>query len=158
MLRGWAAAALENVALWHERDISHSSVERVAIPDACLALDFALARLERVLDGLVVDVDRMRLNLEMSRGAVFSHVVLLALISNGMKRHAAYRVVQQASAEALDSGTHLRDALARSADCTLDDRMLSSAFDLERLLGAAGEGVDHLRNVTPEWMRNRSDV
>ena len=92
LLRGWATATLENVALWHERDITHSSVERIAVPDACLALDFALARMNRILQGLTVDADRMRANLDASQGTVFSQAVLLALISSGTERDAAYRI------------------------------------------------------------------
>ncbi|HLA66206.1 MAG TPA: adenylosuccinate lyase, partial [Acidimicrobiia bacterium] len=107
LLRGWAVAAMEDVALWHERDISHSSVERIAIPDACLALDFALARMTGVIDGLIVDRDRMRVNLDAAGGAVFSHAALLALIRSGMERDDAYRVVQTAAADAMASGGDL---------------------------------------------------
>ncbi len=158
LLRAYATASLENVALWHERDISHSSVERVAIPDACLILDFALARVDRVLSGLTVDAQRMRANLETSHGTVFSHAVLLALISTGMERDAAYRMVQNASAEARDTGVPLREVLAAADDCPLDGQALDTAFDLNRYLADAGAGVDHLGTITPEWMRTRSVV
>ena len=155
LLRGWATATLENVALWHERDITHSSVERIALPDACLALDFALARTNRILQGLTVNSDRMRANLDASHGTVFSQAVLLALISNGTERDAAYRIVQRAAGEALDNGVHLRDVLAADDDCTLGDSGLNRAFDLDRYLAHAGEGVDHLAEITSEWMRGR---
>ncbi len=155
LLRGWAAATLENVALWHERDITHSSVERIALPDACLALDFALARTNRILQGLTVNVDRMRANLDASHGTVFSQAVLLALISSGSERDVAYRIVQRAAGEALDKGMHLRDVLAADDACILDDQKLTQAFELHRYLAHAGEGVDHLAEITSEWMRGR---
>ena len=156
LLRGWASAALENVALWHERDISHSSVERVVLPDACLALDFAIARMNRVLEGLSVDIDRMQANLEASNGTVFSQAALLAMVSAGMERDAAYRVVQRTSTEALESGSQLRAVLAADDECDLSDAELESAFDLNKYLAHAGDGVDHLATLTPDWMRTRS--
>ena len=149
LLRGWAAAGLEDVALWHERDISHSSVERVAIPDACLALDFALHRMNRVMEGLSVDPDRMRANLEASRGLVFSQGALLALIRSGKDRDEAYRIVQQASVSAAASGAHLRDALAGS----LDDATLDEVFSLDAFVEGAGAAVDHLSTLTTTWLR-----
>jgi adenylosuccinate lyase len=155
MLRGYAAMGLEDVALWHERDISHSSVERVAIPDACLVLDFALARMNRVLSGLTVNADRMRANLEASNGTIFSQAVLLALVKHGLERDAAYRIVQAASAEALAAGRHLRAVLADSEECPLGDASLDSAFDLDRYLAHADGGVDHLMGLTADWMRSR---
>jgi adenylosuccinate lyase len=158
LLRGWAGAALENVALWHERDISHSSVERVALPDACLSLDFAIDRMNQVLAGLNVDVDRMRANLEASNGTVFSQSALLAMVSSGMDRDAAYRIVQRASTMSLDSGDHLRVVLAADDECDLSEAELDSAFDLDGYLAHAGDGVDHLRTLTPDWMRTRSGV
>ena len=145
LLRGWSVAAIEDVALWHERDISHSSVERVAIPDACLALDFALDRMTRVVDGLLVDDDRMRVNLEAAGGVVFSHAALLDLIRGGMDRDEAYRVVQAASTEAMASGRDLRDVLG--------DRVGATVFSLDRYLAGAAEAVDQLARVTVEGLR-----
>lgn len=153
MLRGYAQMALENVALWHERDISHSSVERVAIPDACLVLDFALARMNRILSGLTVNTERMRENLEASHGTVFSQAVLLALVEHGMERDQAYRVVQAAATRSLGSGSHLLQILDADADCPLSPDDLSTAFDLDRYLRHAGRGVDHLAGFDEEWMR-----
>ena len=158
LLRGWAAATLENVALWHERDISHSSVERIAIPDACQALDFALARMDRILSGLTVDHDRMRANLDASNGAIFSQAVLLALVEAGLERDAAYRIVQAASARAVESGTQLHDVLAADEACPLEGSALEAAVDLDRCLRYAGDGVERLATITPEWMRDRSDA
>jgi len=152
LLRGYAVAALENVALWHERDISHSSVERVIIPDACLALDFAIDRTTRIVDGLIVDADRMRANLDASNGLVFSQPVLLALIRSGMSREDAYRLVQEASSTAYGAGRHLRDAMT-AMESPLDTAALDAAFDLERLLAESGDAVDHLAGITSEWLR-----
>ncbi|MFO0416379.1 MAG: adenylosuccinate lyase, partial [Pseudomonadota bacterium] len=95
LVRSYAQACFENVALWHERDISHSSVERVAVPDGCIALDFMLRRFNGVVSNLVVSVDRMRQNLEMTRGTVFSGHLLLALVDKGMTREEAYALVQK---------------------------------------------------------------
>ena len=145
LLRGWAVAAMEDVALWHERDISHSSVERIAIPDACLALDFALARMTGVIDGLIVDRDRMRVNLDAAGGAVFSHAALLALIRSGMERDDAYRVVQTAAADAMASGGDLAGVLG--------NRVPDATFSLDRYLSGASASVDHLARVTVEWLR-----
>ena len=145
LLRGWAVAAMEDVALWHERDISHSSVERIAIPDACLALDFALARMTGVIDGLIVDRDRMRANLDAAGGAVFSHAALLALIRSGMERDDAYRVVQTAAADAMASGGDLAGVLG--------NRVTDATFSLDRYLSGASASVDHLARVTVEWLR-----
>ena len=93
LLRAYAGAGFEDVALWHERDISHSSVERVALPDACLACDFSLVRMTKVIEGLVVDTKRMQENLEATRGLVYSQAVLLALVTAGHSRDEAYRLV-----------------------------------------------------------------
>jgi adenylosuccinate lyase len=145
LLRGYAVAGLENVALWHERDISHSSVERVILPDACLALDFALARTHRIVTGLTVDTARMRANLDAARGTVFSQAALLELIRGGMARDDAYRTVQSASAEAIASGRHLGEVLAGR----VDDRV----FSADPFVAAAAASVDHLAGVTLEWLR-----
>ena len=146
LLRGYAVAGLENVALWHERDISHSSVERVILPDAALALDFALARTTRIIEGLVVDTARMRANLDASNGTVFSQAALLELIRGGMGRDEAYRVVQEASAEALSSGRHLRLVLGK--------RVSAEAFSEDRYVTSAGASVDHLARITADWLRS----
>ena len=111
VVRGHVHAALENVALWHERDISHSSAERVILPDASLAVEFMLTEMTEILQGLVVFPERMRENLEATRGLFFSQKVLLALVEHGMSREDAYRVVQEAAADTWDRGTHFRDAV-----------------------------------------------
>jgi adenylosuccinate lyase len=125
LLRGYALTGLENVALWHERDISHSSVERVSLPDATILLDYAQHLAIRVLDGLVVHEERMRLNLEATHGALFSQRALLALVEAGRSRDEAYRIVQENAQQAWDSGTHFRELLGRVAP----DLDLDAVFD-----------------------------
>ncbi|MBI1992310.1 MAG: adenylosuccinate lyase, partial [Candidatus Omnitrophica bacterium] len=100
LLRGYAVAAMENVTLWHERDISHSSVERIILPDATIALDYMLQAMAEVIRRLVVHPDRMRENLERTRGVVYSGQVLLALMRRGLSRATAYRIVQRCAMSA----------------------------------------------------------
>ena len=127
VLRGYAQAAVENVALWHERDISHSGAERVILPDATITLDYVQHLATRVARGMVVHEDRMRTNLELTCGALFSQRVLLALVSAGMQRDDAYRIVQRLAQEAWDSQTPLRRLLEREqAAAGLD---LDAIFD-----------------------------
>ncbi|HLG72092.1 MAG TPA: adenylosuccinate lyase [Chloroflexota bacterium] len=111
VIRGYALAALEDVALWHERDISHSSVERIILPDGFLALDYALRTMNRILKGLVVKPERMRANLEMLHGVVNSERVLHALMDTGLSRTDAYYLVQKAAHEAIDQGVGFRQRL-----------------------------------------------
>jgi adenylosuccinate lyase len=111
LLRGYAVTGFENVALWHERDISHSSTERVLFPDACCVLDFMLADATDILERLVVYPERMRANLESGGGVVFSQPVLLALVDAGLDRQEAYRLVQKHAYAAWDDGKPLRAAL-----------------------------------------------
>ena len=115
LLRGYAQAGLENVALWHERDISHSSVERVALPDATILLDYAQHLAIRVVEGMTVHEDRMRANLEATHGALYSQRALLALVEAGRSRDEAYRIVQENAQRAWDTGTPFRDLLAEAA-------------------------------------------
>jgi adenylosuccinate lyase len=111
VVRGYAATALENLALWHERDISHSSAERVIFPDACCLVDYMVLTLTRVLGGLEVHPERMARNLEASGGIVYSQRALLALVDSGMSREDAYRVVQSAAHRALAGDGGFRDNL-----------------------------------------------
>ena len=128
VLRGNATAAVENVALWHERDISHSSAERVALPDASILLDYLQHLAIRVVRGMVVHEDRMRENLDLTCGALFSQRVLLALVAGGMTRDDAYRITQELTQRAWDQRTPLRELLAERPDLALD---LDAIFDLE---------------------------
>jgi len=148
LLRGYASAGMENVALWHERDISHSSVERVAVPDACLALDFALARMAGIVDNLVVDTGRMAENLEATRGLVYSQAVLLALIEAGNSRDAAYRIVQRNAMAAWDEGGTLQERLAGDPEVDLDDATLDRCFDPARFLRNAGVVFERVESVS----------
>ena len=124
VLRGNAQAAVENVALWHERDISHSGAERVILPDSTILLDYLHHRALRLVRGLVVDAARMRRNLDLTHGALFSQRVLLALVASGMERDEAYRIVQEEAQRAWDEGIALRDLLERrDLGLDLDDRL-----------------------------------
>jgi adenylosuccinate lyase len=150
VVRGNVQAALENVVLWHERDISHSSAERVVFPDSTTALDFMLAELAEVLKGLEVFPERMRENLNAGGGLVYSHGVLLALVERGLPRDEAYRVVQAAAATAWDEGKDFRAELAADPDVA---RLLSAAdldtlFDPERYLRNLDVVFDRLAKLT----------
>ncbi len=144
LLRSYAQAGLENVALWHERDISHSSVERVVLPDACLVLDFALHRLTRLVDGLVVDRKRMQANLDATRGLVYSQAVLLALVDAGLSRDDAYRLVQRNALAAWEEGEPLRELLAADPEVTLDQATLAACFDPDHFLRHTAVVFDRL--------------
>jgi adenylosuccinate lyase len=115
VLRGNAQAGLEDVALWHERDISHSSVERIILPDSTTLLDHVQRRTINLVEGLVVDAERMRSNLELTHGALFSQRALLALVATGLSRDDAYRIVQRLAQRAVDEGVPLRGLLAGDA-------------------------------------------
>jgi len=130
LVRGYALVGLEDVALWHERDISHSSAERVALPDAFLAVDYMLDRFAWLVDGLVVRPERMRANLEATGGLFFSQRLLLALVESGLDRDAAYRAVQRDALRAWDEGLDFRDLVR--ADTEIAGRVdLGEIFDLE---------------------------
>jgi adenylosuccinate lyase len=137
LVRSNSLAALENVALWHERDISHSSAERVIIPDSFLALDHMLRRFTDIVKGMAVNADRMRKNLESTRGLVFSGQLLLELTARGMRREDAYRVVQGHAMEAWKTDGDFRGRVAEDPEVrkvlTADE--LAGVFRLERYLG-----------------------
>jgi len=134
-LRGYLGAGLEDVALWHERDISHSSVERVILPDACLLAYYVLRRATGLIDGLVVHADRMAENLVSgSFGLVFSQPVLLALVASGMSRDGAYRVVQRDARLSVEERRAFRSVLDDDPDVTVPVAALDEAFDLSRSL------------------------
>jgi adenylosuccinate lyase len=133
MVRAYVAPAMENVALWHERDISHSSVERYIGPDATVTLDFALMRAAGVVDKLIVYPERMRENLERTRGLVHSQRVMLALTQKGKAREDSYRLVQKNAMRAWNGEGALLDLLKADADVSkaLNPKELSGLFDLE---------------------------
>ncbi|MGI8556752.1 MAG: adenylosuccinate lyase [Solirubrobacteraceae bacterium] len=126
VLRGNASAALENVALWHERDISHSGAERVILPDSTILLDYMQHLAARVARGMVVDAKRMRENLELTHGALYSQRVLLALVDTGLSRDQAYRIAQESSQRAWRERRPLRELLAAQENLQLD---LDAIFD-----------------------------
>lgn len=136
VLRGNLVAALENVALWHERDISHSSVERIILPDSLSLIDYMLDTTGRLLQGLEVQRERMRHNLESSRGLIFSQHVMLQLVERGLSREQAYAAVQQASMRVLDAGGTLADELWKmpAVRDVVSEQELREMFSLEPYL------------------------
>jgi adenylosuccinate lyase len=130
VLRGYAQTGLENVALWHERDISHSGAERVILPDATIGLDYMQDLAAKVASGMTIRTDRMRENLEITHGALFSQRALTALVESGLTRDEAYRVVQENAQQAWDSGTEFRELLGAAAP-ELD---LDAVFDYSAYL------------------------
>ena len=140
VLRGNLQAAMQDVALWHERDISHSSVERIVLPDSSLMAHYVMHRLRRLLEGLQVSPERMKQNLYSSHGLVFSQPVLLALVQSGLTRDEAYRIVQEAAAMSWERSQDFRSVL--EADSRLervDKKVLDEAFDLKRSLVHIGQ-------------------
>lgn len=131
LIRGHSVTALENVALWHERDISHSSTERIILPDSCLALDYMLHIFTGIIKGLKVHQDRMRENLELTRGLVFSQRVLIALIEKGLSRQEAYRIVQRNAMKAWKEKIAFLELLEKDSDVSsrLNEKELHSIFD-----------------------------
>ena len=144
MLRANAQAALEDVALWHERDISHSSVERVILPDSTILLDYLQHAAVTLVDGLVVDTARMRANLDLTR---FSQRVLLALVESGTSRDEAYRIVQELSQRAMHEGTPLRELLAQDGRVRGADLDLDAIFDHEHYIRYAEDIVGRLEGM-----------
>jgi adenylosuccinate lyase len=135
VLRGYLQAGLEDVALWHERDISHSSVERIVMPDALQLTVYMLRKATWLADGAVVHAERALANLtESSLGLVFSQSVLLALIESGMNRDEAYRIVQKASRAAIEQRRNFREVIESDDEVPLSDEAIARAFDLDRLL------------------------
>ena len=148
VLRGNAQAALENVALWHERDISHSSVERVILPDSTILLDHLQRRAIALVEGLVIDEQRMRENLDITHGALFSQRILLALVETGLTRDDAYRTVQRLAQLAIDERIPLRNLLA--VDPAGADLDLDAIFDYRSFVRYADEIVDRLDAIAGE--------
>jgi adenylosuccinate lyase len=150
LVRGYALVGLENVALWHERDISHSSAERVALPDAFLAVDYMLDRFAWLVEGLLVRPERMRANLESTGALFFSQRVLLALVESGLERDAAYRLVQRHAMRAWDEGLDFRE-LVRS-DAEIAGRVdLDAVLDLAVFTTHTDVVFARLRNLVADW-------
>jgi adenylosuccinate lyase len=148
VLRGYAQVGLENVALWHERDISHSGAERIVLPDACLTLYYMLVKFRSLVEGLEVDESRMRLNLDQTRGLVFSQAFLLALVNAGLSRADAYRIVQENALRAMDGEGALPQLLAKDERVPLDTADLESRVTAEQYLSAAGVVFERLAALT----------
>ncbi|HEX4624512.1 MAG TPA: adenylosuccinate lyase [Solirubrobacteraceae bacterium] len=146
VLRGYATVGVENVALWHERDISHSGAERVVLPDATILIDYMQAKTTGLVRGLVVDAERMRQNLDLTSGALFSQRVLLALVEAGMSRDEAYRVVQESAQQAFDTGTPLRELIA-AAGGPAAELDLDALFDYGWYVRHADAVIERLDEV-----------
>jgi adenylosuccinate lyase len=145
VLRGYLQAGLEDVALWHERDISHSSVERVVLPDALALTVYMLRKATALADGLVLHPERALENLTTGTlGLVFSQSVLLALVESGMSRDDAYRIVQRAARQAVDERRNFREIVEEDDDVALSNSVVARAFDTERLLAHRGRFLDAL--------------
>lgn len=148
VLRGNLQAAMQDVALWHERDISHSSVERVVLPDSSLLAHYVLHRLRRLLEGLQVSPERMRQNLYSSHGLVFSQPVLLALVQSGLTRDEAYRIVQEAAATSWEQSRDFRAVIeADSRLGRIEAKVLDEAFDLKRSMVHIGRTFEALDQI-----------
>ena len=143
LLRGYAVGSMENVALWHERDISHSAPERVILPDATIVLDYMLARITALVEGLVVNSDRMLENLELTYGALFSQRLLLALVEGGSSRDDAYRTAQRLAQKAWDERVQLRD-LVEAEDLGVD---ADAIFDAEAFVQHRAELIGRLDSL-----------
>ena len=152
VVRGFVVPALENVALWHERDISHSSVERVVVPDAFLAVDYMLDRFAWLIEGLVVHPERMLANLRASRGVFFSQRLLLALVESGLSRDEAYGLVQRAAAAAWEQDRELRGLVAADPEITgrLDVVALDSVFDIDTYTRHVDTIFNRLQTLQPK--------
>ena len=150
VLRSYLSAGLEDVALWHERDISHSSVERVVLPDASALTLYMLQKTKGLMEGLVIHPERALANLtEGSHGLVFSQSVLLALVSGGLSRDAAYRIVQRDARASWEEGRPFREVLDDDTEVTLSKAELDDAFDLSRTLRHVHRFTDSLDGLVP---------
>jgi adenylosuccinate lyase len=136
LIRGYAITSLENVALWHERDISHSSTERIILPDSCLALDYMLSVFTSIVKGLKVYPENMRRNIELTQGVIFSQRVLLALINKGVGREEAYKIVQDSAMKAWEEKKEFLGLLQADKRVTrhLNKEELKSLFDYDYYL------------------------
>jgi adenylosuccinate lyase len=147
ILRGNLQAGIEDVALWHERDISHSSVERVILPDSSMLAYYVLRRAASLVGNLCVDADRMLANLWSSHGLVFSQPVLLTLVAGGMERDDAYRVVQELARRSWEEGVAFRSLLEKDERVRLREEDLDEVFDLARAVRNTGATFEALAAV-----------
>jgi adenylosuccinate lyase len=136
LVRTKAWGALENVALWHERDLTHSSVERVVVPDACILLDYMVTKFSEVMEGLVVYKENMRRNLDLTHGLIHSQRVLLGLIDKGLGREEAYEIVQRCAMKSWQEGLPFKELLKKDIDLKryLTDEEIEAMFDIDYYL------------------------
>ena len=152
IVRAQIVPVLEGIPLWHERDISHSSTERIALPDAAIATDYLLAQTTALITGLVVDAERMRANLDLTGGLIYSSAVLLDLVETGLSREDAYALVQAAAMATWETGRPFRDTLAEQArerGHTLNDDRLDEVFRPERYVARLGGVFARLEKLDP---------
>jgi adenylosuccinate lyase len=150
IVRSYVTPVTEGIPLWHERDISHSSVERIALPDAAIATDYLLHLTTGLVEGLVVDADRMRANMDITHGLLYSSAVLLELVSSGLSREDAYALVQAAAMETWDEGTPFRDSLltqGKKNGMLLDEAAVDRAFRAENYVSRLGPVFDRLARL-----------
>jgi adenylosuccinate lyase len=148
VMRGYLSAGIEDVALWHERDISHSSVERIVMPDALMLTAYMLRKATGLVDGLVINADRAKYNLEVgSLGLVYSQSVLLRMIDEGLTRDEAYRIVQRAARQSVEEGRGFREILMEDSEMSLTPESLDEAFSLDRVLQHRRRYLEALEGV-----------
>jgi len=150
IVRAQVVPVMEGIPLWHERDISHSSTERVALPDAAIATDYLLEQTTSVMTGLRVDAARMRANLESSHGLIYTSAVLLELVSGGLSREDAYALVQAAAMDTWQSGLPFRETLRKHAagsDLELDEVRLDDVCSPEHYVRRLGQVFDRLEKL-----------
>src|ERR1700756_828499 len=150
VIRSYVIPITEGIPLWHERDISHSSVERIALPDAAIATDYLLHLTTGLIEGLVVDTARMRANMDVTHGLLYSSAALLELVSSGLSREDAYALVQAAAMETWDEGTPFRDSLltqGKKRGMVLDEAALERAFRAESYVARLGPVFDRLAGL-----------
>ena len=151
IVRGQMVPVMEGIPLWHERDISHSSTERIALPDASVTTDYLLHLTNRLVDGLVVNADRMRANLESTGGLIYTSAVLLQLVEDGLSREDAYALVQGAAMRTWETGVPFRETLRAGADAagrTLDETKLDEVCNPERYVTRLTDVFERLRKLT----------
>ncbi|MFC1992103.1 adenylosuccinate lyase, partial [Chloroflexota bacterium] len=156
LLRGYALTSMENIALWHERDISHSSTERITLPDSCLLLDYSLSIFTPVMKGLNVYPEQMKRNLEITRGLVFSQRVLLALIDKGMSRQKAYELVQRSAMESWRESKDFLNLLKADPEIVacMPEGELESLFDYEYYLRYVDDVFQRLGLTGAQWRKS----
>ncbi|MDD5190023.1 MAG: adenylosuccinate lyase [Dehalococcoidales bacterium] len=154
LVRGYSVTSLENIALWHERDISHSSTERVILPDACLALDYSMSVFTNVMKGLLVYPKQMKKNMDITRGLLFSQRVLLALIDKGMSRQNAYKLVQRNAMETWEGSKRFINLLKADKEvmAVLTTEELEALFDVQYYLRYVDEIFERIGLTGPQWM------